>query len=90
MTLFRDRSGPRIRHIPDESAPYETISVDKLTPIIGGEIGGVDLSRPLGNGSARILSVMQRLDENCQSISPFGRIEIRSGRAVAETSRRRP
>src|SRR5665213_2732831 len=48
MTLFRDRSGPRIKYTPDES-PYETISVDKLTPIIGGEIGGVDLSGDISN-----------------------------------------
>jgi taurine dioxygenase len=29
--------------------PYQTIEVTKLTPYIGAEIGGVDLSRPLGN-----------------------------------------
>jgi len=29
--------------------PYETITVRKLTPHIGAEIGGVDLSQPLGN-----------------------------------------
>jgi len=29
--------------------PYQTIEVTKLTPHIGAEIGGVDLSRPLGN-----------------------------------------
>src|SRR5271154_3939725 len=28
---------------------YQTIKVTKLTPHIGAEIGGVDLSRPLGN-----------------------------------------
>ena len=28
---------------------YQTINVTKLTPHIGAEIGGVDLSRPLGN-----------------------------------------
>jgi taurine dioxygenase len=28
--------------------PYQTIEVTKLTPSIGAEIGGVDLSRPLG------------------------------------------
>jgi taurine dioxygenase len=43
------RRGPRYRHRADESRPYETITVDKLTPIIGAEIGGVDLSRPLSN-----------------------------------------
>ena len=40
-------AGPRIRHVADESAPYETITVDKLTPIIGAEIGGIDLSSPV-------------------------------------------
>jgi len=29
--------------------PYQTIEVKKLTPRIGAEISGVDLSRPLGN-----------------------------------------
>src|SRR6202166_3576542 len=29
--------------------PYQTIEVKKLTPHIGAEIAGVDLSRPLGN-----------------------------------------
>jgi taurine dioxygenase len=38
--------GPRIKHNAAEGAPYETITVDKLTPIIGAEIGGVDLARP--------------------------------------------
>jgi taurine dioxygenase len=28
---------------------YETITVKPLSPVIGGEIGGVDLSKPLGN-----------------------------------------
>src|SRR3984957_21019182 len=29
--------------------PYQTIEVTKLTPHIGAEIAGVDLSKPLGN-----------------------------------------
>ena len=33
--------------------PYQTIEVKKLTPHIGAEIGGVDLSRPLGTSSSR-------------------------------------
>ena len=33
--------------------PYETIEVTKLTPHIGAEIGGVDLSSPLGNRQFR-------------------------------------
>src|SRR6266550_2126927 len=39
---LRSFSGPRIKYTPEDS-PYEAIAVDKLTPIIGGEIGGVDL-----------------------------------------------
>lgn len=42
-------AGPRYRHTADEAAPYETLTVDKLTPIIGAEIGGIDLSKPLSN-----------------------------------------
>ena len=46
---LRGNAGPRYRHVADESAPYETITIDKLTPIIGAEIAGVDLSKPLSN-----------------------------------------
>ncbi|MCC6716996.1 MAG: TauD/TfdA family dioxygenase [Acetobacteraceae bacterium] len=49
MNTLRGNQGPRYRHDAGESAPYETITVAKLTPIIGAEIGGVDLSQPLGN-----------------------------------------
>src|SRR5579859_2261667 len=49
MTSLRGNSGPRYKHATDESAPYDTITIDKLTPVIGAEIGGVDLSQPLGN-----------------------------------------
>ena len=42
-------AGPRYRHTADDSAPYETITIDKLTPIIGAEVGGIDLSKPLSN-----------------------------------------
>jgi taurine dioxygenase len=49
MDPIRSNNGPRYKHIAEDSVPYDTITVDKLTPIIGGEIGGVDLSRPLGN-----------------------------------------
>jgi taurine dioxygenase len=47
MTSLLGNQGPRYRHTADESAPYETIRIDKLTPIIGAEISGVDLSRQL-------------------------------------------
>ena len=53
MDPVRSNNGPRYKHLADEPAPYDTITVDKLTPIIGGEIGGVDLSRPLGNRTLR-------------------------------------
>jgi taurine dioxygenase len=45
--MLNAKSGPRIRHLGPESAPYETLTVDKLTPVVGAEIGRVDLSRPL-------------------------------------------
>ena len=43
------RRGPRYKHQADDTRPYETITVDKLTPIVGAEIGGVDLGQPLSN-----------------------------------------
>ncbi len=46
MDELRGNQGPRIRAAAAGGAPYETIEVDKLTPIIGAEIGGVDLARP--------------------------------------------
>jgi taurine dioxygenase len=46
---LRGNGGPRYRHLVEEGAPYETITVDKLTPIIGAEVAGVDLTRPLSN-----------------------------------------
>ncbi len=49
MSGLRGNQGPRYRHVTEDSAAYETISVDKLTPIIGAEITGVDLSQPLSN-----------------------------------------
>ena len=49
MDPMRGNNGPRYKHTAEAGAPYDTISIDKLTPIIGAEIGGVDLSKPLGN-----------------------------------------
>ena len=34
MSVLSGNNGPRYKHSPDESAPYDTITVDKLTPII--------------------------------------------------------
>jgi len=47
--MLNAKEGPRIRHRVAESAPYETIAVEKLTPVIGAEIGGIDLGLPLSN-----------------------------------------
>src|SRR5215510_11273338 len=60
--MLNAKSGPRIRHLAPECAPYETVTVDKLTPVIGAEIGGIDLSKP---PSGRQLDEIQRaLAEN--------------------------
>ena len=40
MDPVRSNNGPRYKHLAEETAEYDTITVDKLTPIIGGEIGG--------------------------------------------------
>ncbi|HQT78620.1 MAG: taurine dioxygenase [Rhodospirillales bacterium 20-64-7] len=49
MSVLRGNNGPRYRHDPGDQSPYETIRIDKLTPIIGAEIHGVDLSAPIPN-----------------------------------------
>jgi taurine dioxygenase len=41
--------GPRYKATGAETAPYETITVEKLTPLIGAELSGIDLTRPIGN-----------------------------------------
>ncbi len=42
--MLNAKSGPRIRHVVPDSMPYDTLTLDKLTPVIGAEINGVDLS----------------------------------------------
>jgi taurine dioxygenase len=49
MNTLRGNNGPRYRHNIGDTTPYETITIDKLTPIIGAEIRGVDLSSSLAN-----------------------------------------
>ena len=63
MSSLRGNKGPRYRHVVDEAAPYETLTIDKLTPIIGAEVGGIDLSRPLGN--RQVDELHRALAENC-------------------------
>ena len=43
----KGNNGPRYRHQVQETSEYTTIGVAKLTPIIGAEISGIDLSKPL-------------------------------------------
>ena len=44
MSSLSGNQGPRIRAArTGEAAPYEAITLDRLTPVIGAEIGGVDL-----------------------------------------------
>ncbi|MHC2752669.1 taurine dioxygenase [Bradyrhizobium diazoefficiens] len=45
MSSLAGKQGPRYRHMAEDGAPYETIAVEKLTPIIGAEISGVDIGR---------------------------------------------
>jgi taurine dioxygenase len=49
MSSLSSKQGPRYRHSDGETAPYETIGVDKLTPIIGAEITGVNLAQTVSN-----------------------------------------
>ncbi len=46
MSVLRGNQGPRVKAVPATAAGYDTITIDPLTPIIGAEIGGVDLARP--------------------------------------------
>jgi taurine dioxygenase len=77
------RHGPRVRQHPAGAAPYRAITVEKLTPLIGAELGGVDLSRPLSG--AQQDEIRRALAENLvlffrdQEITPeqhlaFGRL----------------
>ncbi|MFZ4407150.1 MAG: TauD/TfdA dioxygenase family protein [Paracraurococcus sp.] len=43
MSSLSAFNGPRIKLRAEPGQPYETIRVDRLTPVIGAEIGGVDL-----------------------------------------------
>ena len=45
MSSLASKQGPRYRHLAGEEEPYETIAVEKLTPIIGAEISGVDIGK---------------------------------------------
>jgi taurine dioxygenase len=51
MSSLSGKHGPRYRHQAGESEPYETIGVEKLTPIIGAEISGVDIGKLVDGGA---------------------------------------
>jgi taurine dioxygenase len=81
--MLNAKAGPRIRHVASDSAPYETITLEKLTPIIGAEIDDVDLSKPLSNRQLdelhRALAENQVIFFRDQTITPeqhlaFGRL----------------
>src|SRR4051794_38875096 len=57
MSSLAGNQGPRYRHIADSSESYETIAVEKLTPIIGAEISGVDLGRLVSDPSPSNLTL---------------------------------
>src|SRR5262249_8811296 len=49
LNMLNAKAGPRIRHTALEGGPYETIRLDKLTPVRGAEVGGAALPEPLSN-----------------------------------------
>ena len=51
MSSLASKQGPRYRHTSGEEEPYETIAVEKLTPIIGAEISGVDIGKLVSDDS---------------------------------------
>ena len=84
--MLNAKSGPRVRALPNSQAPYETITVDKVTPVIGAIVGGVDLGRPLE--PARLDEIQRALAENLviffrdQSMSAERHLEL--GRCFGE------
>ena len=100
MSSLASKQGPRYRHTAGEEETYETIGVEKLTPIIGAEISGVDLGAALSN---RTMDEIHRaLAENSviffrdQTITPqqhlafgrkFGDLHIRRRRTRATIRR---
>ena len=49
MSTLLVNQGPRYRQAAAATQAYETMAVDKLTPIIGAQISGIDLAKPLSN-----------------------------------------
>lgn len=51
MSSLSGKQGPRYRQHAGEDEPYDTIGVEKLTPIIGAEISGADIARLVSDDS---------------------------------------
>ena len=60
MSSLAGKQGPRYRHTAEDCAPYETIAVEKLTPIIGAEISAVDIGK-LVESDARSIRQMDEI-----------------------------
>jgi taurine dioxygenase len=60
MSALRGDGGPRYKVAAAAAVGYHTIGVAKLTPVIGAEVSGLDLSRPLSN---------QQVDEIHQALA---------------------
>src|SRR5512143_2358685 len=54
--------GPRLHLATPEAEPYETITVDKLTPLIGAVVAGADLSR--APTDRQLAEILRALHEN--------------------------
>ena len=78
--MLNAKSGPRIRSSPDAQAAYEILTVDKVTPVIGAIVGGVDLGRPMG--PKELAEIHRALSENLviffrdQQMSPEGHLAL--------------
>ena len=81
--MLNAKAGPRVRNLAEAKAPYRTINIKQLTPAIGAEIEGVDVSQPLS--PEQLDEVSRALAENLviffrdQPLSPeqhlaFGRL----------------
>ena len=78
MSSLASKQGPRYRHTADSTEPYETIGVEKLTPIIGAEISGVDLGRMVNPNI-----VQQQIESNIVfgiQAALYGNITLENGR----------
>ena len=62
MSWLSRKQGPRYRHLAEEGEAYETIAAEKLTPIIGAEISGVDIARLVSDEARYITAITLPVD----------------------------